>query len=143
MCGYSELKNGEVDLSQIKEVVTLINNTISNNIMEDKYIIIKSTVPPGTCKNELIPLIHSDKLHIISNPEFLREGYCWTDFTNPKKIIIGANSVKDCQEVGKIYSKIDAKQYFLSLNGAEFSKYLSNVFFSNINQFFKRNGLCR
>ena len=133
--GTPSLKNGEVDLSQIKEVVTLINNTISNNIMEDKYIIIKSTVPPGTCKNELIPLIHSDKLHIISNPEFLREGYCWTDFTNPKKIIIGANSVKDCQEVGKIYSKINAKQYFLSLNGAEFSKYLSNVFLATLISF--------
>lgn len=133
--GTPSLNNGDVDLSQIIEVVKLVNDTISENVKKDKYIIIKSTVPPGTCKNNLMPLLHSDKLHIISNPEFLREGFCWEDFTNPNKIIIGANSVEDCIEVAKLYKNIEAKQYFLSLNGAEFSKYLSNVLLATLISF--------
>lgn len=77
-------QSGECDLSIVFESANNINNLCSGS--EDKILIIKSTVPPGTtriinekCKN----------IDVIFSPEFLTEANSFGDFKNQSRIILG------------------------------------------------------
>ena len=77
-------QSGECDLSIVFESASNINNLCSGS--EDKILIIKSTVPPGTtriinekCKN----------IDVIFSPEFLTEANSFGDFKNQSRIILG------------------------------------------------------
>jgi len=77
--GTPEKKNGEIDLSFIKEVVRSVGKLISKN-KKKPIILIKSTVIPGTMKNVVLPILERNSkkkagkdFGLISNPEFLQE----------------------------------------------------------------------
>ena len=83
-------EEGKADLqylrSAIEKVIVKIN--------EDCLLVIKSTIPPGTTEREVIPFIRAlgYKNEVVMNPEFLREGYCWKDFTEPDRIVCGMDT---------------------------------------------------
>jgi UDPglucose 6-dehydrogenase len=125
------LDNGEVDLGQVIDAVRMCTGCILHD-NKHRTIAIKSTVPPGTCKDILMPIIQAegysdDEISIASNPEFLREGFCWEDFIHPSRIVFGSDNSESLQVLNTIYAPLDAPIHILSLNGSEFSKYLSNV----------------
>lgn len=99
---------------------------------KDCILVIKSTVPPGTCekvKNYLHE--HGFDQEIVSNPEFLREGTAVHDFLNPDRIIIGHESERALQMMKEIYKPITDKAVTLletNLITAELIKYASNSF---------------
>ena len=97
-------KNGAADLSYIWSAV---NNTITlakEGLKKKKtYLLIKSTVPVGTANNIQEKIKQSnlqDKVSVISNPEFLKEGSAVQDFMHPDKIVIGATD-EDSQNFAK------------------------------------------
>ncbi len=113
--------NGEADTSYIFEV----SEKLSKIIKDDVLIVVKSTVPVGTCK-QLKGFF--DKADIVSNPEFLREGNAIYDFMNPDRIVIGVENERSRKIMEKVYIKQKDKIIFMDLNSAEMTKYASNAF---------------
>ena len=124
-----EDEDGSADLKYILGVA----DNIGKLIKDYKVIVDKSTVPVGT----------SDKVHaaisknatvdfdVVSNPEFLREGFAVDDFLKPERIVVGSSSNRATKLMEKLY-----KPYVRSGNpiivmdekSAELTKYASNSF---------------
>ncbi|WP_205825261.1 nucleotide sugar dehydrogenase [Bacillus sp. RO1] len=133
--------DGNVDLKYLYQSIaeTLIYVT------EAKYrvLVIKSTIPPSTTKEKIMPFIESKDFKIgkdiglANNPEFLREGYAWEDFTQPDRIVIGIDidDKKGKEILKKYYEKFDSPIFFQSTNTAEYIKYLSNTLLSTMISF--------
>ncbi len=118
-------------------------NSIDNTLKvmdknEHKIIIIKSTVPPSTTMLNVIPYIEKlgfkvgKNIGVANNPEFLREGCAWDDFINPDRIVIGQCDEKTGKEIEKLYDPFEAPVYKVSLNTAEYIKYLSNTLLATL-----------
>ncbi|MGE7903196.1 nucleotide sugar dehydrogenase [Peribacillus sp. NPDC094092] len=103
-----------------------------------KVFVIKSTIPPSTTEQEIIPYIKSlgfkvgEDLGIVNNPEFLREGHAWNDFMNPDRIIIGESDKKSGDLIEELYQLFHAPIFRVSLNTSEFTKYLSNKLLASL-----------
>ncbi len=121
-------EDGSADLSYI---FTAIDTTLSLiNDDNHRILIMKSTIPPSTTSEKIIPYIDKKNkklnIDIANNPEFLREGFCWDDFMYPDRIVFGVNNERSKKALEKLYSVFDAPMFAVSLNTAEFIKYLSN-----------------
>jgi len=126
-------KNGEANLTAIKNVC----KEIAKYLKPEAIIVEKSTVPVGT--SDYIKKILKDNLpkskknmsfHIVSNPEFLKEGTAVDDFMKPDRIIIGLEdeSLKDIFKI--LYSPLDRKFnkiQFMDIKSSELTKYASNA----------------
>ena len=104
-------------------------------VKDNKIVVIKSTVTPGTV--EKLQKKHPKK-RLIFNPEFLTESQAWEDFLSPDRQIVGhtAKSVSDTVEVLNLLPKkhfirpwtSDYSKKSVNATEAEFGKYASNVF---------------
>ncbi|MGG3888366.1 UDP-glucose dehydrogenase family protein [Metabacillus fastidiosus] len=112
-----------------------------------KVLVIKSTIPPSSTSGIIKQYIENlgfkigVDIGLTNNPEFLREGYAWYDFMNPDRIVIGQEEDKGGQIVGKIYQAFNAPIYRVTLNTAEFIKYLSNTLLSTLISFSNEQSL--
>lgn len=128
------LENSRCDLTHVFEAAVSIAGVMDSY----KIIIMKSTVPVGTCRlvkkkitEELSRLGKSYDFDIVSNPEFLREGTAIEDFFNADRVVIGADN-KDAADVIKaIYTenlKCRCPVLVTGLESSEMIKYASNAF---------------
>lgn len=131
--GTPSKKNGSVNLSIIEKAVSKIIQKINSKY--NSYIIIKSTVVPGTVENLSRKYKNLKNVFFVSNPEFLREGYAWKDFILPDKIVIGSKNKSINKKIKKIYNNFNSKFFLLKPDSAEFSKYLSNTALSSMISF--------
>ena len=130
--GTPTLKNGDVDLSYFESAIHTIAQNLSTT---KKTVVVKSTVPIGTCKN-LYKIFASYRIPkesytIIFNPEFLREGTAVDDFLNPDRIIAGIHNPTDAQIIQELYQSLLNKGIPLlctDTTTAETIKYASNNF---------------
>lgn len=126
--GTPQKLDGSVDLSFLHAAFDEIIASISKNII----LIIKSTVPVNT--NENLSKIASEKsiyrIDIISNPEFLREGFSIDDFFNPARIIIGSqfDATIIIEDLYAAFIKKNIPIIYTDPQTAELSKYASNAF---------------
>lgn len=129
-------EKGHADLKYIKSALKEILKYINKN--EKKVVVTKSTIPPATTQNEIIPYINSlgfevgKNIFVANNPEFLREGFAWEDFISPDRIVIGAEDNFTEKTLRKIYEVFNVPIHIVSLNTGEFIKYLSNTFLSTL-----------
>ena len=120
-------ENRDADLTFVHQCAREISEFISPNTQ----IIIKSTVPVGTC-DEVEDIIKENCLHsefsVISNPEFLREGNAINDFINPDRIVIGTDDQTSREIMINLYKNIinEDKIFFTSRRSSELIKYASN-----------------
>jgi len=133
------LENGLVDLNPLK---TAIGETISKTHPgEEKLLVIRSTIPPTTTIESLYPYVKKKSAHlkgnikIAVNPEFLREGLAWSDFTQPDRIIVGELDSESGSRVEEVYRPFKAPVFRVSCNTAEFIKYLSNTLLATLISF--------
>ncbi|WP_261132662.1 UDP-glucose/GDP-mannose dehydrogenase family protein [Bacillus sp. Marseille-Q3570] len=121
---------GKTDLKYIDQVIDSIVLTTKDD--EEKTIIIKSTVPPGTNEYIRTRLMESgngkDCFKVLSNPEFLREGTALYDLLNPDKIVVGGRNPHDLEFIRKMYAYLPSEYFFTSPVTAELIKYASNAF---------------
>ena len=118
-------------ISAIKEILKLNEKKKS-----DIVLVIKSTILPDTIQRTIKPIVQNDKkIRLVSNPEFLREGYAWNDFMFPDKIIIGLENNQNKKLMCKIYKDFKSKIFFTNLSTASYIKQLSNAFFSSLVSF--------
>ena len=91
-------------------------------------IVMRSTVPPGTCDQLILPMLRSSGLGLASNPEFLREGSSVKDFMEPSIIVVGGENPEDVKPVADLYSSMACGVTVVGLREAEIIKYACNVF---------------
>ena len=122
-------EDGSADLSYVEEVA----HSLGKIITEYKIIINKSTVPVGT--SDIVKNIISSHTNIpfdvVSNPEFLREGYAVKDFLEPQRIIIGSKSEKAKGVLAKLYKPfvtVNRPIIYMDERSAELTKYAANTF---------------
>jgi UDPglucose 6-dehydrogenase len=123
--------DGTVDLRYVKEVA----EEIGRNMNGYKVIVVKSTVPVGTCQ-ELKAIIRKKcrgayNFDIVSNPEFQREGSAIEDFMRPDRVTIGAESEQAVAIMRDIYAVLYLNEtpfVITNLETAEMIKYAANAF---------------
>jgi len=125
--------DGSSDLSMIDSASISIGKAIQD-IKKPIVIAVKSTVPPGTTQNVIMPnvLIHSGvdqcNLGFVMNPEFLREGLAVHDFFHPNRIVIGCSDKSAGDLVENAYNGLNAPVIRTGITEAEMIKYASNAF---------------
>ena len=122
-------KDGSTNLSFVWSVV----DEIIKYLAKDIILVIKSTVPPGTCDAIQKRLDSADlkyKCYVGSNPEFLREGNAIKDFMSPDRVVVGCD-VAVTSAMEKLYfDHINRGVKFIYTNRitSELIKYASNTF---------------
>lgn len=122
-------EDGSADLKYVASVAHQLGELITDY----KIIINKSTVPVGTSKivKDIISQHTNVPFDVVSNPEFLREGFAVQDFMNPERIVIGSKSKKAIDILEKLYSPftaINRPVILMDEKSAELTKYAANTF---------------
>jgi UDPglucose 6-dehydrogenase len=120
--------DGAVDLSFIEKVA----REIASAMMSYKIIVDKSTVPVKTGDKvaETIKRYCKAKVDfdVVSNPEFLREGFAVEDLMKPDRIVIGVRSQRPVPAMKEMYAPFKAPIIVTDINSAELIKHASNSF---------------
>jgi len=121
--------DGRADLTYVCKVAETIGDGIQHS---DVIVVCKSTVPIGT--NARVRAIISERtdlpFHMVSNPEFLKEGAAVRDFMAPDRIVIGSESQEAGQRLAKLYAPLvrtGAPIIQMDLASAEMTKYAANA----------------
>jgi UDPglucose 6-dehydrogenase len=125
--------DGAANLSAVDSVA----DTVARVAKREIVLVLKSTVPVGT--NERIRRIvksarkDTDKpIHVVSNPEFLKEGDAVTDFMRPDRIVVGCDEDDDFARdlMRRLYHPLSLNQdrlVFMAPPSAELTKYVANT----------------
>jgi len=122
------LPDGAVDLSFIEGVAREIAAAMDTY----KIVVDKSTVPVKTGDKvaETIKRYRRTQVDfdMVSNPEFLREGFAVQDLMQPDRIVIGVRSQRPVAAMREIYEPFKAPIIVTDINSAELIKHASNSF---------------
>jgi len=122
-------EDGSADLSYVISVANQIGEMMTNY----KVIVNKSTVPVGTADKvrEVISAKTQIPFDVVSNPEFLREGFAVEDSMNPSRVVVGSSSEKAKNIMAKIYqpfTNTGIPIIFMDEKSSELTKYAANSF---------------
>ncbi|MCA6364561.1 MAG: UDP-glucose/GDP-mannose dehydrogenase family protein [Bacteroidetes bacterium] len=122
-------EDGSADLSYVLGVAKQLGNLMK----EYKIVVDKSTVPVGTAEKVHAAIAENCKtdFDVVSNPEFLREGFAVDDFLKPDRVVIGTSSErarKLMEELYKPYVRQGNPIIFMDEKSAELTKYAANAF---------------
>lgn len=122
-------EDGSADLSYILGVADQLGKIIEGY----KVIVDKSTVPVGTAEKVYAAIAANSKTDfaVVSNPEFLREGYAVNDFMKPDRVVIGTSDDRAKKIMESLYRPFVRQGnpiYFMDEKSAELTKYAANSF---------------
>ena len=122
-------EDGSADLSYILGVAEELGTLIKTY----KVIVDKSTVPVGTAEKVTTAIRKNAQVtfDVVSNPEFLREGFAVEDFLKPDRVVIGSSSEKAKKMMEELYKPFVRQGnpiYFMDERSAELTKYAANSF---------------
>jgi UDPglucose 6-dehydrogenase len=122
------LSDGSVDLSYIESVA----REIAINLEGYRIIVDKSTVPVKTAEKVAETVRRYQKSNVdfdvVSNPEFLREGFAIDDLMKPDRIVIGTSGLRPVAAMREIYAPFKASLILTDTNSAELIKHAANSF---------------
>src|SRR5262245_53626208 len=122
------LPDGAVDLSFIEKVAREIAAAMTSY----KIVVDKSTVPVKTGDKVAETIKRYCKARVdfdvVSNPEFLREGFAVEDLMKPDRIVIGVRSQRPVPAMKELYAPFNAPVIVTDINSAELIKHASNSF---------------
>lgn len=127
-------EDGSADLQYVLGVADNIGKILKESGTDDyKIIVDKSTVPVGTSEKvrEMIEKHGVSNFDIVSNPEFLREGFAVDDFMKPDRIVIGANNQKAFDKMRELYEPFVRQGnpiIEMDTASAEVTKYAANSY---------------
>jgi len=121
--------DGSADLS----FVLGVGEELGKIITDYKVIIDKSTVPVGTAEKVHASVAKNATVDfdIVSNPEFLREGFAIDDFMKPDRVVIGTESDRAKKILTELYRPFVRQGnpiLFMDEKSAELTKYAANAF---------------
>lgn len=122
------LPDGSVDLSFIEKVAREIAGAMTTY----RIVVDKSTVPVRTGEKVAETIKRYCKARVdfdvVSNPEFLREGFAVEDLMKPDRIVIGVRSQRPVPAMKEIYAPFNAPVIVTDISSAELIKHASNSF---------------
>lgn len=127
-------EDGSADLKYVFNVANDIGKILSEDGDKNfKIIVNKSTVPVGTSKavTEILLKYGIKNFDVVSNPEFLREGFAVDDFMKPDRIVIGSNNKKSFEIMRVLYEPfVRQGNPILEMNpeSSEVTKYAANSY---------------
>lgn len=133
-CVPTPTKAKHIKLDILKDACTSFGSRLKSH---DKYhvIVIRSTVPPHTTRDKVIPLIEKisgkkagKDFGVVMQPEYLREETANQDFERPWFILIGELDTDSGKVIDKLYQPFNAPIEHCSLEEAEIQKYVHNVY---------------
>ena len=141
--GTPQSDDGAADLSAVWAVA----KEIGKHLSDYKVIVTKSTVPVGTNERvkELVTANLKEKtgFDVVSNPEFLREGFSIEDMQNTDRTVIGFETEKARDIMRKLYDHLESPIVECDLRSSEMIKYASNAFLATKISFINEIGqLC-
>ena len=120
--------DGSVDLSFIEKVARDIAQAMNGY----KIVVDKSTVPVKTGDKVAETIKRYGKAQVdfdvVSNPEFLREGFAVQDFMKPDRVVVGVRSERPIKAMRAIFEPFGAPVIITDINSAELIKHASNSF---------------
>jgi len=126
-------EDGSADLKHVLAVARTIGKAMDGY----RVIVIKSTVPLGSCErvHQVIREILENRglepdFDLVSNPEFLMEGKAVNDFMSPDRVIVGTDSQRARERMRTLYEsffRASERILFMDLASAELTKYAANA----------------
>jgi UDPglucose 6-dehydrogenase len=126
-------EDGSADLQHVLAAA----RSIGRHMDAPRIVVDKSTVPVGTGDKvreaiaaELAARGESIGFHVVSNPEFLKEGAAIADFMRPDRIVVGTDSEEATAVMRRLYAPFErnhAKLLVMDLRSAELTKYAANA----------------
>jgi UDPglucose 6-dehydrogenase len=122
-------EDGSADLSYILGVAEHLGKIITDY----KVVVDKSTVPVGTAEKVTAAIKANANVDfdVVSNPEFLREGFAVDDFMKPDRVVIGTSSERAKKVMEQLYKPFVRQGnpiIFMDEKSAELTKYAANSF---------------
>ena len=122
-------EDGSADLKYVLGVADELGKIITDY----KVIVDKSTVPVGTAEKvrEAVAKHAKVPFDVVSNPEFLREGFAVDDFLKPDRVVVGTSSAraqKVMEDLYKPFVRQGNPIIFMDERSAELTKYAANAF---------------
>ncbi|NRA55782.1 MAG: UDP-glucose/GDP-mannose dehydrogenase family protein [Gammaproteobacteria bacterium] len=131
--GTPSMANGNLDLNYIESVCHDIGTALADKT-RPHYVVVRSTVLPGTVQNVVIPALEKASgriagrdFFVATNPEFLRESTAIFDFYNPPMTVIGQMDDESGAVLASLYQDLDAEIIRKPIEVAEMIKYTCNV----------------
>jgi len=126
--GTPPAEDGSSDLTAVISVA----EAVAENARSPKLVVVKSTVPVGTCKMlaEKMAQRAEAAIEVASNPEFLKEGAALDDFFRPDRVVVGAQSERAMETLRRLYAPFlrTGKPFIaMSTASAELTKHASNA----------------
>ncbi len=127
-------EDGSADLSYVfaaaEEIAAIISKSGDTSY---KILVNKSTVPVGTSSTvkKILGKYAIRNVDVVSNPEFLREGYALEDFMRPDRIVIGSDSAASLEKIKELYEPfVRQGNPIIEMDpvSAELTKYASNAY---------------
>lgn len=122
------------NLTAVDAVVRSIGEAIRDKAGHHT-VVLRSTVQPGTTESRIVPILEAaagrkigDRLSLVFNPEFLREGSSVKDFHQPPQTVVGSVDEQGYVVMEKMYAGLPGIFVRTSCPVAESVKYLCNVF---------------
>ncbi|PCI08069.1 MAG: UDP-glucose 6-dehydrogenase, partial [Flavobacteriaceae bacterium] len=126
-------EDGSADL----QYVTAVAKQIGQEMQQKLIVVDKSTVPVGTADKVKAAIAEELKkrnvdieFHVVSNPEFLKEGAAIQDFMKPDRVVVGADNDFAVEQMRALYSPFvhnHDRLIFMDVRSAEMTKYVANA----------------
>lgn len=126
--GTPKDQDGSADLQYVLAAARSIGRAMDG----ERIVITKSTVPVGTARRvrEVIEAETDHPVHVVSNPEFLREGAAVGDFKKPDRVVLGVEDPKAAAVVRDLYApfvRTGNEILVMDVASAEITKYAANA----------------
>ena len=121
-------EDGSADLRHVLSVA----DTIGHSMRRELVVVTKSTVPVGTAARvaDVISRHAQYAFHLVSNPEFLKEGAALDDFMRPDRVVVGVETNYARDIMTKLYAPYMRAGHpilFMDIRSAELTKYAANA----------------
>ena len=121
-------EDGSADLRHVLGVGDMIGKSIRRELV----VVTKSTVPVGTATRvaDAITKHAQHPFHMVSNPEFLKEGAAVDDFMKPDRVVLGAETDHARSVMAELYApfvRTGRPIIFMDIASAEMTKYAANA----------------
>jgi UDPglucose 6-dehydrogenase len=121
-------EDGSADLRHVLAVAEVIGR----HMTRETVVVTKSTVPVGTASRvaECLSKYARVPFHVVSNPEFLKEGAALDDFMKPDRVVLGADTDHARSVMAELYApfvRTGKPIIFMAVPSAELTKYAANA----------------
>jgi UDPglucose 6-dehydrogenase len=121
-------EDGSADLRHVLAVADIIGRHQARELV----VVTKSTVPVGTAERVHAAVAQHAKLpfHVVSNPEFLKEGAAVDDFMKPDRVVLGVETDFARSVMAELYApfvRTGKPIIFMDVPSAEMTKYAANA----------------